>query len=229
MKNLSPLIITLFLLLCSQTLYSQTSLPEKTQSWNEVQLIIPLEQGEDSKGKKIDKITMTLGGIFRFGRKNWDIVDNRYSVTFDFRVNKFLSLMAATLYRKEEQILNRRNYETRLNFGFVLSKTLKKFNIRDRNMYERRFRNSRADLNLYRNRLNISYPIFHKEKELFSPFISEEAYLDLQTGRWVQNEFYAGISRKLTPKITLDLSYIRNDSSPINVNGLSTSLRIKFR
>lgn len=229
MKNLSPIIFTFLLLLCSQTFYSQTSLPEKLQSWNEIQLIVPLKQGEDSKGKKIDKITATFSGIFRFGRKNWDIVDNRYGFTLDFRVNKFFSLMTATLYRKEEQILNRRNYETRLNFGFNLSKTLKKFNIRDRNMYERRFRNSRNDLNLYRNRLNISYPLFHKGKEIFAPFISEEAYLDLQTGKWVQNEFYVGISRKITPKITFDVSYIRNDSSPINVNGLSTALRIKFR
>jgi len=217
------------LFLFSQKSFSQTSTPAKFQSWNEVQIIVPLKQEKDSKGKTIDKVTATFTGILRIGRKNWDFLDNRYSVTFDFRVNKFLSLMTAVLYRKDELVVNRRNYETRLDFGFVLSKTFRKITFKDRNMYEHRFRNSRADTNLYRNRLNVSYPIKYKEKEIFSPFVSEEGYLDLKTHKWAQKEFFAGITRKLTPKISLDLAYIRNDSSPTNVNGFSTSLKIKLR
>jgi hypothetical protein len=217
------------LFLFSQTSFSQTSLPSKFQSWNEVQLIVPLARKKDSKGKSIDKVTATFTGILRIGRKNWDFIDNRYGVTLDFRVNKFLSLMTGALYRKDELVVNRRNYETRLDFGFIASKTWKKITFKDRNMYEHRFRNSRVDTNLYRNRLNISYPIKYKEKEIFSPFISEEGYFDLKTKKWLQNEFFAGITRKLTPKISLDLAYIRNDSSPTNVNGFSTSLKIKLR
>jgi hypothetical protein len=228
--NIKLLLISLFsFFLFSHTALSQTSLPEKFQSWNEVQLIVPLARKKDSKGKTVDRVTATFSGILRIGRKNWDFLDNRYGVTLDFRVNKFLSLMTATLYRKDELVVNRRNYETRLDFGFVATKTWKKITFKDRNMYEHRFRNSRSDTNLYRNRLNISYPIKHKEKEIFSPFISEEGYLDLKTKKWVQNEFYAGITRKLTPKISLDLAYVRNDSSPTNVNGFSTSLKIKLR
>ena len=96
-------------------------------------------------------------------------------------------------------------------------------------MYEHRFRNSRNDINLYRNRIIVSYPIFHKDKEIFAPFISEEGEFDLKAKRWTKNEFFAGITRKLTPKISLDLAYSRNDSSPTNVNGFSTSLKIKLR
>lgn len=228
--NIKLLLISLFsLFLFSQTVFTQTSLPEKFQSWNEVQLIVPLARKKDSKGKTVDRITATFSGILRIGRKNLDFLDNRYGVTLDFRVNKFLSLMTGTLYRKDELVVNRRNYETRLDFGFVASKTWKKFTFRDRNMYEHRFRNSRSDTNLYRNRLHLSYPIKFKEKEIFSPFISEEGYLDLKTKKWTQNEFFAGVTRKLTPKISLDLAYIRNDSSPTNVNGFSTSLKIKLR
>jgi hypothetical protein len=228
--NTKFLLTSLFsLFLFSQTAFTQTSLPEKFQSWNEVQLIVPLARKKDSKGKTVDKVTATFSGILRIGRKSRDFLDNRYGVTLDFRVNKFLSLMTAALYRKDELVVNRRNYETRLDFGFVATKTWKKITFKDRNMYEHRFRNSRSDTNLYRNRLNISYPIKHKEKEIFSPFISEEGYLDLKTRKWVQNEFYAGITRKLTPKISLDLAYVRNDSSPTNVNGFSTSLKIKLR
>jgi hypothetical protein len=194
-----------------------------------VQLIVPLKRGKDAKGKSIDKITATFSGILRIGRSNWDFLDNRYGVTLDFRVNKFLTLMTSSLYRKDELVKNRRRYETRLDFGFVLSKTWKKLTFRDRNLYEHRFRNSRADLNLYRNRFVVSYPVRHKDKELFSPFISNEGYFEFKTKKWLQNEFFAGISRKLTSRITLDLAYVRNELAPINVNGFSTSLKIKLR
>ncbi|MEP6901493.1 MAG: DUF2490 domain-containing protein [Actinomycetota bacterium] len=213
----------------SQTVFSQIPLESKFQSWNEFQLILPLIRGKDSKGKSFDRITATFGGILRIGRRNLDFIDNRYSTTLDFRVNKYFSLMTAVLYRKDELVKNQRHSETRLNFGAVISKTCKNFTLKDRNMYEHRFRNSRNDVNFYRNRIQINHPIKYKEKEIFSPFISEEGYFDLKTRKWTQNEFFAGITRKITPKISLDFAYIRFDALPVNVNGFSTSLKIKLR
>ncbi|MBS1793780.1 MAG: DUF2490 domain-containing protein [Acidobacteria bacterium] len=230
MKKLSVLPIFLVLLLCQKPAFTQTApLESKFQSWNEIQLILPLVRGKDKKGKAFDRITATFGGIVRIGRENLDLIDNRISTTLDFRVNKYFSLMTSVLYRKDELVKNRHNYETRVDFGFVVSKTVRKMSFKDRNEYEHRFRNSRLDTNLYRNRLQVSYPLTYKKKELFSPFISEEGYFDLKTHKWVQNEFFAGISRKLTSKITLELAYIRNDSAPVNVNGFSTNLKIRLR
>jgi hypothetical protein len=226
-KFLAPIVFSL--LLFSQTSFSQTSLPSEFQSWNEVQLILPLVRGKDARKKTIDKLTATFTGNLRIGRKNLDFLDNRISATLDFRVNKYFGLMTSILYRKDELIKNRRSYETRLDVGFVVSKTWKNFTFKNRNMFEHRFRNSRVDANLYRNRIIVSYPIRIREKEIFSPFISEEGYFELKLKKWVQNEFFAGISRKLSPKITLDLAYIRNDALPVNVNGFATSLKIKLR
>ena len=224
----------LFAALCviclfSQNFFSQTRRQSTFQSWNEVQVIVPLVRGKDSKGKSFDRVTATFGGILRIGRSNLDFVDNRYGVVFDFRVNKYLSLLSSVLYRKDELVKNRRNYETRLDFGLTLSKTFKKITFKDRNEFEHRFRNSRIDTNLYRNRLQVSYPVKYKEKELFSPFISEEVYYELKSKTVVLNDFYAGITRKLTPKISLDLAYIRSDGKPVNVNGFSVGLKIKLR
>jgi Protein of unknown function (DUF2490) len=229
MKKLLFLSICFALFLFLQTSFSQTPLESKFQSWNEIQLILPLNQGKDAKGKPIDKITATFGGILRIGRKNLDFIDNRIGTTLDFRVNKYLSLLTSVLYRKDELTKDHRKYETRLDFGFTASKTLKKFTFKDRNEYEHRFRNSREDLNLYRNRLHVSYPIKYKKNELFSPFISEEGYYDFKSKIWIQNEFFAGITRKLTPKISLDLAYIRVDGRLVNVNGFSAGLKIKLR
>jgi Protein of unknown function (DUF2490) len=229
MKKSIVLVALCIVCLFSQTTFSQTSRKSEFQSWNEVQLILPLVRGKDSKGKSFDRITATFGGIKRIGRSNLDFLDNRYGVVFDFRVNKYLSLLTSVLYRKDELVKNRRNYETRLDFGLTLSKTIKKITFKDRNEFEHRFRNSRIDTNLYRNRLQISYPVKYKEKEIFSPFVSEEGYFELKSKTWVLNDFYAGITRKLTPKISLDLAYIRSDGKPVNVNGFSVGLKIKLR
>lgn len=215
---------------CITAAFSQSApLPSQFQSWNEVQLIVPIAHAKDAKGKKIDKVTATLSGILRIGRSNLDFLDNRLSTTVDFRVNRYLSLLTSVMYRKDEITVNQRRFETRLDAGATLSKTWSKFSFRDRNLFEHRFRNGRADLNLYRQRIQISRPVTFNKKELFAPFISEEGYYDLQLKSWVQNEFYAGITRRLNKKTSIDIAYVRNDTRPINVNGISLSLRIKLR
>jgi hypothetical protein len=223
-------LVAAIIFLFASTAYSQTSqLPSQFQSWNEVQLILPLVSGKDAKGKSFDKLTATFGGIFRIGRKNFDFLDNRISTTLDFRVNRHLSFLTGVLYRKDELVINRRRYETRFDVGATFFGTWHGFAIRDRNMLEHRFRNSRNDLNLYRQRIQVSYPLKIKRNELFSPFISEEGYYDLQLRKWIQNEFFAGVTRKLNPKTSIDLAYIRLNGQPVNVNGISVGLKIRLK
>lgn len=224
------LLILPIVFLCVSAGFSQTApLPSQFQSWNEVQLIVPLVQGKDAKDKTVDKITATFNGILRIGRNNLDFLDNRTSVTLDFRVNKYLSLLTGVLYRKDEIVKNTRRYETRFDVGATLFKTWRDFSFRDRNMYEHRFRNGRADANFYRNRLQISHPVKFNKREIFSPFISEEGYYDLQGKLWQLNEFFAGITRRINRRTTIDIAYIRADFRPVNVNGISVNLKIKFR
>lgn len=227
MKCFSTIIILLFG--CLTACFAQTSPHPGFQSWNEIQLIVPLVRKKDAQGKNIDKVTAVFSGIARFGRSNYELVDNRYGVTVDFRLNKYVSSFGGTLYRRDELTDNAIRYETRLLGGAVISGFWRKFVFRDRNMFEHRVRNSRNDTNLYRQRIQISRPLKYKERELFSPFISEECYYEFTSGRWVQNEFYAGITRRLNAKTSLDIAYVRNDSRPTNVNGLSMNLRIRVR
>ena len=209
---------------------SQTPQPGSVfQSWNEVQLIVPVVRSKDAKGKTVNRVTATFNGIFRLGRKDVDLVDRRMGVMFDFRVNKYLSVITGALYRKDEIVKNAPHTETRLDFGAILSKTWHDFLFRDRNMYEHRFRNGRSDTNLYRQRIQISHPVKHAGKVLFSPFISEEGYYDLGARSWVQNEFYAGISRSINRMTSIDIAYLHNASKPANVNGLSLNLKITLK
>lgn len=208
----------------------QTSAPKSVfQSWNETQLILPLIRSKDAKGKSFDRLTATFSGISRIGRKDFDFLDDRVGLTLDLRVNKYLSLFGGSLYRRDEIVENVKRYETRLMTGAIVSKVWHEFSFRDRNMFEHRFRNGRGDTDLYRQRIQISHPLRWEKKELFSPFISEEGYYEITSRQWVQNEFYAGITRRINSKTTLDIAYLRNDSKPVNVNGLSLNLKIRLR
>jgi hypothetical protein len=204
-------------------------LPSQFQSWNEVQLIVPLVRSRDAKGKSIDKVTATFNGRLRIGRSNLDFLDNRAGATIDFRLNRYLSVFAGALYRKDEIVVNSRRYETRLTVGATFSKAWRNFSFRDRNMFEHRIRSGRTDSNLYRHRIQVTRPVKLNKKELFSPFISEEGYFDLQTKTWIQNEFYAGITRRINQKTSIDIAYVRNDTRPVNVNGISLTLKIRLR
>ena len=204
------------------------SLPEKFESWNEVQLIVPLKKGEDRSGKTIDKWTLTLNGIARAGRRPPDLVDGRVGVSLEYRASRHVTLLTNLLYRRDENTEGVKRYETRLDLGATLSKSFGNLTVRNRAMYECRFRNGRGDIQLYRNRVYVSYPIKKGETVLFTPFVSDEGYYDMTGKTWSQNEFYAGISRKLSSRTTLDVAYVRNDTRPTNVNGLSLTLKIRL-
>ncbi|MBA2619773.1 MAG: DUF2490 domain-containing protein [Acidobacteria bacterium] len=224
------LFISTIIFLSATFAFAQTSpLPSAFRLWNEVQLILPIADGKDAKGKRIDKVSATFSGVLRVGRRNLDFLDNRLGASLDFRVNRHLSLLVGAVYRKDELVENRRRFETRLNFGATFFTTWRGFNIRDRNMFEHRFRNSRTDLNVYRHRIQISRPLKIGGKEIFTPFISEEGNLDLRSRKWLLNDFFAGITRIINRKTSIDLAYVRSDIQPTNVNGLSVGLKIRLK
>lgn len=229
MKSRLPFSVV-FILSLAITVFSQSApLPSVFQSWNEVQIIKTLAKGKDAKSKPIEKLTATFNGTFRIGRKTFDFLDDRIGANLDYRLNRYFSFNATTLYRRDEFVKTAPHYETRVGIGATFSKTFHKFTFRDRNQIEHRFRNSRADLNVYRQRIQINHPLTFHKKEIFTPFISEEGFYDLKTKIWFRNEFYAGITRRLNKQTTLDVAYVRNDTRPVNVNGLNLILKIKLR
>jgi hypothetical protein len=201
--------------------------PSVFQSWNEVQFIVPLVRSEDANGKTVNRVTAIFNGIGRFGRGQ--LVDGRIGVELNFRVNKYVTLVGSALYRGDEVVRNVRHGETRLAAGATLSLLLRKFSIRDRNLIEHRVRIDRGDINVWRHRLQISHPVTQNGKTLFSPFLSEELFYDAHARRFNNNELFLGITRQLTKRSALDIAYIRNDTAPANVNGISLALKITLR
>ena len=202
--------------------------PSVFQSWNQVQLIVPVARSQNAEGKSVNDVTAIIDGIARFGR-DADLTDGRLGIEFDFRANKYLTFVTSALYRGDEVVENVHHYETRLAVGPTFSANWKQVLFRDRNLYEYRVRSGRNDIGVYRNRLQISVPVTHDGKILFSPFLSEEAFFDFGAKKWNNNELFLGVTRRLNPRTELDVAYIRNDTAPANVNGLSLALRITLR
>lgn len=228
MSRLTPIsLVGVALIVLAANTFAQ-NLPEKFESWNEVQLIVPLAKGKDRGGKTIDRWTLTLNGIIRGGRRPPDLVDGRTGASLEYRAGRHVTLLTNVLYRRDENTEGVKRYETRLDFGATLSKSFGGLSLRNRAMYEYRFRNSRANIQLYRNRIHASYPIKKGETVLFTPFVSDEGYYDLTGRSWSQNEFLAGIARRLSSRTTLEMAYIRSDTRPTNVNGLSLTLKIRL-
>jgi len=202
--------------------------PSVLQSWNEVQLIVPVARFTDSEGRSVNKVTVIFNGIARFGR-SVELTDGRGGVEFNFRANKHLTFVTSALYRRDEVVDNVRHFETRLAVGPTFAAGWKQISFRDRNLYEYRVRSGRNNISVYRQRFQMSFPLKHNGKTLFSPFLSEEAFYDFSAGRFNNNELFLGVTRRLSPRTTLDIAYIRNDTKPANVNGLSLNLKITLR
>jgi hypothetical protein len=228
--------VVLFAILFSPlVILSQTntlSPKSDVQLWHETQLVFPVVERKDKKGKQYDRLSFFLTGSFRLGQNVQHFVDERIGLGFDIRPNRHITLTPSIFYRSGQPLKNRKEFETRFRFAATFEKTFEKFSLRDRNLIEYRMRNSRSDSTRYRNRLTLSIPVRNaNKKELFTPFAADEVFYDFSIKKFSRNEFSAGISKKITKQMTTDFFYLlQNNRGNVlqRVNAFGINLKIKF-
>lgn len=229
---MNPLKFLFLIAFFNIAVFSQTPPPESDfQFWHETQLQFPIVKSKDSSGKEVDKISLFVSGNLRFGGNYTRLVDERIGFGLDFKINKYLSLTPSYLYRGGQPFGNRKEFESRFRFAATIENKWKKFSLRDRNLVEYRLRNSRSDSVRYRNRLTVNIPVLKNKKEIFTPFVADEVFYDFHEKAWTRNEFSAGISKKFTPKFTVDFFYLnqRNRGNVLkNINVLGVNLKFKI-
>jgi hypothetical protein len=148
--------------------------PSVVQSWNQVQLIVPVSRSTDSEGTSVNNVTAIIEGIARFGR-DADLTDARLGVEFDFRANKHLTIARAlsTVAMRLSRTSSASRHGSPLTdifcyveYCFVPRPQPLRVSSSER----------RNDISVYRHRLQISVPVKHEGKVIFSPFLSEEAF-----------------------------------------------------
>ena len=203
------------------------------QFWNETQLVFPLLKEQDAAGESVDKLSFFLQTNLRFGRNASRFVSRRVGFGFDYRINRYVSVTPSYIYIVSQSPTSRdKQYETRVRFAVNLEKSWKKFSLDDRNLIERRFRNSGDnDATRYRNRLRLRVPVKKGDRVLFTPFAWNEFYYDSAAGNFSRNQFSFGASRRLNKNLTTDFFYLRRanrNETPrrVNIFGVNLTVRI---
>jgi hypothetical protein len=218
--------MTLIRLICISVLLlvpvsAQTVLDETdNQQWNEVQLFIPVT-------KQID---FTLGGTLRFGRDISHPVDERVGAGFSFKFGKYITVSPNYQHIGMQPFAGRRVWENRLSLPVQIRFNLGAFRLTDRNLFERRLRNSGLKSTRYRQRLQIEHPVGPDGLAL-SLFISDEVFYDWIVNRWVRNRFSVGGIKVFNKHFTQDFYYLRQSDSvsiPGDLNVIGTTLRFRL-
>jgi hypothetical protein len=228
MKFSNPWLAVAALCLLALSAQAQTPAPPRddTQFWHETQFIKSLTKNKD----------LIIVGVVRVGRDLRRPVDERIGAGLAFKLNKYLTLPPTYFYVDQQPFDGARIREHRLILNATGKVTLCKFTFTDRNLYERRVRHVTRDFSVYRNRLQVDYPVQIGSLK-FKPFLADEVWYSTQsnsTGEfgWVRNRISAGIIKQFADRFNAEFFYLRQDDGiarPGNVHALGTLFRVYFK
>ena len=217
-KTLPGLMIFCFFVF---TTAAQTTIDDEDfQSWNDVQITVPMS-------KKFDLYTAFTA---RVGRNVTRINDVRFAVGFVFKPTKSLSFQPFYWRIDARNTNSRFRPEHRLNFRINYRFPFKKFGLSHRSGFEYRLRRPRNSFR-YRPSLTFEKAIPKNIIPKATFYMTEEVFYDSILKRFSRNRFTAGINKTLNKKLSLDLYFMRqNDgvSRPGDLNVVGTALKIKF-
>jgi len=222
MKQIGTLLFSLTLVLCANAIVNaQTRVPKAdTQSWNDVQITIPLN-------KKLESVLLAT---IRLGDNLRKPVDGRWGIRFNYALEKHITLQTFYIHRDAKPPNGKSEREERLTFGANFRAPVGKFTLTSRNWFERRWREPQVDAWRYRNRVQLEHP-FRIGKTKFVWQVSDEFFYDWSLRDWVRNRFAAGVSHTFNKHLTLDIYAMRQNDGrtrPGDVNIIGTTWRIRL-
>lgn len=194
---------------------------EDTHFWHELQLTMPVRE----------KVDLTVFGAIRVGRGITKLVDERIGAGLAFKLNRRFTLQPRYFFVARQAFTGGTNYEHRMIVEGIFRFFPGKFTLTDRNRIERRFRLSRKDAWIYRNRFQVEYPVRIGGSE-FRPYVSSEVYYDTVPRAWTRHRFFIGVIKEFDKRVSGEFFYLRqNDgrSRPGDLHVIGTLLRIKLR
>lgn len=190
------------------------------QQWTDVQLAVPVTKNFD----------FNMLGTLRLGRAISRPVDERVGAGFTWKIGKYWTVSPNYLHIGMQPVRARKIWENRLSLPVTLRFNMDKFRLSDRNLLERRYRNSGLKSWRNRNRFQVEHPLGQKDWNL-SWYVADEVFYDWIVDRWVRNRFTIGASKVFNKHYTQDFYYLRqNDgvSVPGDLNVIGTTLRFRL-
>ena len=200
---------------------AQTRVPKAdTESWNDIQLAIPLS-------KKVDFLVQ---GTLRISGNLTTAVDERWGFGFNYKAWKYFTLNELYFHREASSPHGRQEHEDRLSLGATVGFPLGKFTLSNRNLFERRWRQPQVDAWRYRNAILLEHP-FKIGKAKFTLAIGDEVFYDWSLQGWIRNRFAFGASHAFNKHFTLYVYGMRQNDGrtrPGNINIVGTVMRFRL-
>ncbi len=221
MRQLSVVFLTAMFVYAGNS-HAQTKVPKTdTESWNDVQLSIPLS-------KKVDFL---IQGTLRIGGNLTTPVDERWGFGFNYKIQKYVTLNELYFHREATPPNGKHEYEDRLSIGATLNLPVgKKLTLVNREWFERRWRKPQVDAWRYRNRVRLEHP-FRIQKQKFTFFVSDEVFYDWSLHDWVRNRFGVGVNHAFNRHFTLEIYGMRQNDGrtrPGDINIIGTVMRFRL-
>ncbi len=191
-----------------------------TESWNDVQLTIPLSQ----------KVDFLIQGTVRIGGNLTTPVDERWGFGFNYKVQKYITLNELYFHREAKPPNGKHEDEDRLSFGATLNIPIRRFTLVNRNWLERRWRHPQIDAWRIRNRVRLEHPLKIR-KQQFTFFVSDEVFYDWSLHDWVRNRFAVGANHAFNKHFTLEVYGMRQNDGrtlPGDLNIIGTAMRFRL-
>jgi hypothetical protein len=216
-------ILLVFAVICGCAVLTTAQLitdDEDIQSWNDIQLTVPLNKAFDF----YTAVTM------RFGKNVSRLNDGRFAIGVAWKPTKALSIMPFywNIGARNQRSQFRREHRLALRIGYRFP--FKSFGLLHRSQFEKRMR---PPANTWRYRGMLTF-----EKDLPKKFIGnakffcgDEVFYDSGTKKFSRNRFNIGIGKTLSKNLGVDVYYMRqNDgfSHPGDLNTLWVTWRVKL-
>ncbi|HEV8591520.1 MAG TPA: DUF2490 domain-containing protein [Pyrinomonadaceae bacterium] len=193
---------------------------EDFQSWNDVQLTVPMSKLVDFQ----TKVTM------RFGKNVTRLNDGRWQFGFVFKPTKSFSITPFFWLIRARNASGQFRTEHRLNLSASYRFPIKSFGLIHRSTLERRLR---QPANTWRYRPSLTFEKEIPESILHAAkfFVGDEVFYDSSTRKFSRNRFSIGINKTLTKQLSVDIYYMRQNDGfahPGDLNAIWTAWRIKL-
>ncbi|MFN0280153.1 MAG: DUF2490 domain-containing protein [Pyrinomonadaceae bacterium] len=200
--------------------FQQSQDDEDVQSWNEIQLTVPM-------GKRVDFLTKLT---MRIGKDVTRLNSGRIAIGYVWKPIKQVSVSPLYTFVNGRNSAGLFTIENRLSIAGAYRFPVRRFGLTHRSTIERRFR---VPVNSWRYRAqfmidkDISEKVIPKAKF----FLSNEVFYHSITRRFSRNRFSAGITKTLTDNVALDLFYMRQNDGTVqtgDLNIIGTAWKIRM-
>lgn len=193
---------------------------EDLQSWNDLQITVPLK-------KKVD---LVLQAQVRLGGNVQRFIEGRGGIGVVWNISKTFSFSPSYAYVESRGSGNVFRTEHRVALRGTYKFPFKKFGLSHRSQLEFRFR---ASGNSWRYRPSLTIEKALPEK--FIPgakiYLTEEPFYVSTTGKFSRNRISIGLNKNVNKNLALDIYYLRqNDgySHPGDLNVIGTVWKVRL-